>query len=181
MGEPAKIFHHREENPDLIRGLLEAVDRLREDFPESRLGAGGSWSSPKVLCSKKYRDYHTIDLMTLIRLTALTAASSVGEAPVQGWKMTGWANVMREGDSVKSHNHYTEEFPNEYSAIFYLQAESSMGGWITFEYEDGGLESVRPEPGLLLLFPATLMHRVEEYRGKTERISLAFNLSKGIE
>jgi uncharacterized protein (TIGR02466 family) len=36
---------------------------------------------------------------------------------------------------------------------------------------------VRPKAGRLVMFPAWLLHQVRPYKGKAQRISIAFNLS----
>ena len=41
----------------------------------------------------------------------------------------------------------------------------------------GVSELVHPHTGMLVLFPSWLQHAVRPYRGKAERISIAFNLS----
>ena len=41
----------------------------------------------------------------------------------------------------------------------------------------GGKEIVRPEPGLLMVFPAWLNHYVNPYHGDGERISIAWNFN----
>ena len=41
----------------------------------------------------------------------------------------------------------------------------------------GANETIRPKAGRLVMFPAWLLHQVRPYRGKAERISIAFNLS----
>jgi uncharacterized protein (TIGR02466 family) len=41
----------------------------------------------------------------------------------------------------------------------------------------GANETVRPKAGRLVMFPAWLLHQVRPYRGKAQRISIAFNLS----
>ncbi|MBC6417262.1 MAG: hypothetical protein GDA47_05585, partial [Rhodospirillales bacterium] len=41
----------------------------------------------------------------------------------------------------------------------------------------GSNEIVQPHSGLMLLFPAWLLHQVRPYRGDGLRISIAFNLS----
>ena len=45
------------------------------------------------------------------------------------------------------------------------------------EGDQGGNEVVLPKAGLMVLFPAWLLHQVRPYKGKAERISIAFNLS----
>jgi hypothetical protein len=41
----------------------------------------------------------------------------------------------------------------------------------------GANEVVVPRPGLMVLFPAWVLHQVRPYKGNAERISIAFNLS----
>ena len=41
----------------------------------------------------------------------------------------------------------------------------------------GANEVVRPKPGLMVMFPAWLLHQVRPYKGSAERISIACNLS----
>ena len=41
----------------------------------------------------------------------------------------------------------------------------------------GANEVVRPKTGLMVMFPAWLLHQVRPYKGGAERISIAFNLS----
>ncbi len=43
------------------------------------------------------------------------------------------------------------------------------------QYHDG-VATVKPRAGLLLLFPAHLLHRVHHYQGQRERIVVSFNL-----
>ena len=94
-----------------------------------------------------------------------------------------WANVLRHGGYNKVHNH-----PGPvWSAVYYVASgnpypEPSGNG--NFEFMDprpgniyGGKEVLRPEPGLLMVFPAWLYHYVNPLHGDGERISIAFNLN----
>jgi len=60
-------------------------------------------------------------------------------------------------------------------------APAMLAPALKFASEDGlsvcGAETVRPKPGLLMLFPSWLVHQVRPYRGNALRISIAFNLS----
>lgn len=92
-----------------------------------------------------------------------------------------WANISRNGDYNKPHNH-----PGPvWSGVFYVSLgqrdpEPPDNGWIEFMDPRGGnLHSskvrIDPRPGQILLFPAWLQHYVNPFRGKGERISIAFN------
>jgi hypothetical protein len=90
----------------------------------------------------------------------------------RGWQL--WATVLRRGGYHVAHRHGDAEW----SGVYYVAAgEAGRGGAITFAR---GLTSctIAPQPGLLLLFPGTLLHSVAEYKGATPRISLAFNLAR---
>ena len=94
-----------------------------------------------------------------------------------------WVNLLRDGGYNKVHNH-----PGAvWSAVYYVAAgepDPSVPGNGLFEFMDprpgnihGGKEIIRPEAGLLMVFPAWLYHYVNPYHGKGERISIAFNMN----
>ncbi len=109
------------------------------------------------------------------------------------FRLRGWINVNRAGDSNTLHSH-----PGCFlSATYYVKVPPEMkGGAIYFRdprgpavamYETPGIElpwvgsgngiPVTPATGKLLLFPSWLEHRVEPFEGLGERISIAFNAS----
>ena len=94
-----------------------------------------------------------------------------------------WANVLREGGYNKVHNH-----PGAvWSAVYYVASGDPYPdppGNGNFEFMDprpgnlhGRKEIIRPEPGLLMIFPAWLNHYVNAYHGDGERISIAWNMT----
>ena len=106
------------------------------------------------------------------------------------FNLTGWANINRSGDFNRIHSHGGVHW----SGVYYVDD----GGSGSNGPDDGQLElldprhlsavtptpgfplsnrvMVQPEPGLLVLFPGWLEHWVTPYKGKAERISIAFNL-----
>lgn len=106
------------------------------------------------------------------------------------WEIQAWANVNRHGHFNRQH-HHVRNF-NLWSGVYYVdigeeEVESpSAGARIIFadrhRVEAAGREelhdryTVQPEPGLMLLFPSSLGHEVEPYRGHGSRITIAFNL-----
>lgn len=109
------------------------------------------------------------------------------------FRLAGWLNVNRAGDSNVLHCH-----PGAFvSAVYYVEVPPAMqGGEIVFRdprgpapamYETPSIElpwvgtgmglPIVPASGLLLIFPAWLEHRVEPFAGPGERISVAFNAS----
>jgi uncharacterized protein (TIGR02466 family) len=115
------------------------------------------------------------------------------------WRGNMWANVNRGGHSNEVHSH-----PGAYwSGVYYVDdggssANPELGGELELLDPRGPLpvmnaphlrfagpgglaagasERVVPKPGLLVLFPAWLMHQVRPYHGNATRISVAFNLT----
>ena len=109
------------------------------------------------------------------------------------FRLEGWINVNRAGDSNVLHCH-----PGSFlSATYYVSVPPAMkGGQIYFRdprgpavamYETPGIDlpwvgtgvgvPFTPATGLLIMFPAWLEHRVEPFGGEGERISIAFNAS----
>lgn len=110
---------------------------------------------------------------------------------VVSYKIDGWANVLREGQYNTIHNH-----PSCFwSGIYYVNIgapdpERRMSGDLEFvdprsganmtspvgSVIDRGLR-VRPQNGLMVMFPSWLKHFVHPYFGPGERISVAFNIT----
>lgn len=110
---------------------------------------------------------------------------AVGEIAV-----SAWANVNRDGDYNIIHSHAD----NHWSGIYYVATGQPDPGYhgnghllfydprggATFSQTPGfpfGMSmSVKPVPGLLLVFPSWHLHSVNPFRGRGERISIAFNV-----
>lgn len=114
------------------------------------------------------------------------------------WGVEMWANVNGKGSANQLHCH-----PGAYwSGVYYPDPAGSgtddAGGELLLEdpryptaymsipdlvlrYDDAtpmrSQHAIRPEEGLLVLFPSWLRHSVRAYRGDGERISIALNLS----
>jgi uncharacterized protein (TIGR02466 family) len=106
-------------------------------------------------------------------------------------RMTGWAMVYRNGDYAVPHVHPNSNF----SGVYYVDAgdatsehpKSGVLSCIDPRVGAGGLDTggfrqstsldIRPETGLLVMFPAWLLHHVHPYQGERERIAISFNVS----
>lgn len=112
------------------------------------------------------------------------------------WKINGWANINRKGDSNTLHTH-----PGAYwSAVYYVQVDEEENTGAELELLDprgplpsiycpllrfgiqgyvtaGGSELHKPKAGECVLFPSWLQHAVKPYTGSGTRIYLAFNFS----
>jgi len=83
-----------------------------------------------------------------------------------------WLNAMGPGSSTSRHDH--AENDECLSGVYYVAAPADSGDIC---FADGPFQiRVTPAPGLLLLFPPSLLHWVEPHRGRGLRLSVACNL-----
>ena len=117
--------------------------------------------------------------MTYYRARDISAECAI-EVDFQG---AAWANVSREGDFNRPHIH-----PGfVWSGVFYVdigQRDPKVSEAGNIEFIDprpgnhhGAKHVVRPRAGQVLIFPSWLSHYVTPFRGRGERISIAFNVA----
>jgi hypothetical protein len=82
-----------------------------------------------------------------------------------------WFNEMGPGHRTSLHSH--QEDDELLSAVYYLQVPPHSGRLLL--WKDDTAHPVTPEEGMLLLFPPSLPHEVEENRSEGTRLSVAFN------
>jgi hypothetical protein len=82
-----------------------------------------------------------------------------------------WFNAMGPGHRTTPHSH--EEDDELLSAVYYVTVPEGSGDLLL--YADPATIRVTPEPGLLVLFPPSVEHEVEENRSRELRLSVAFN------
>jgi len=103
------------------------------------------------------------------------------------WLVNAWAVVLGDQGHQTSHIH-----PEAWlSGVYYLASpEEGIGtghgqdGWIEFGLPTDQLVAkvapptrrLQPEPGLMVTFPSFSLHRTLPFRGKGERISIAFDV-----
>jgi len=103
-----------------------------------------------------------------------------------------WVNLCRDGGYNKIHNH-----PGcSWSGVYYVtlgepdpDAPPEAGKIEFLDPRMGATETglngpdavpklrIEPEPGMMVIFPSWLYHYVNPFRGKGERISIAFNVT----
>jgi tetratricopeptide (TPR) repeat protein len=120
-------------------------------------------------------------------IAALPAQSShpfVASRPSE-WSLTMWANVIESEGFQVPHIH-----PSGWlSAVYYVKVpevvrSEGQSGWIEFgePYQDIAHNvrpetlALRPEDGLLLLFPSYFYHRTLPFQSNERRISIAFDV-----
>jgi len=79
-----------------------------------------------------------------------------------------WANVMRDGEKINSHCHNHRSDLNIISGNLVIQSNE-----MSTYYEGKG---IRNQEGVLTLFPGSVYHWTDTYRGEKERITVAFDV-----
>lgn len=82
-----------------------------------------------------------------------------------------WANVMRYGEKIKPHQHETDinNPHNRVSGNFVVYVDQLTHTY----YEETPIEN---KIGRMILFPAEINHWTDVYFGKTQRITIAFDI-----
>lgn len=116
------------------------------------------------------------------------------------WRINCWANVNRGGQGNEFHTHpgafwsgayyvatgTSEAGTGEAGGEFEVQDPRGVGPAmyaprLTFAGADfaslGAAQTLRPQAGMIIMFPSWLQHAVRPYRGAGARISIAFNMS----
>jgi uncharacterized protein (TIGR02466 family) len=98
-----------------------------------------------------------------------------------------WGNLLGRADHQSAHIHNLGWM----SGVYYVAVpaadrdENPRAGWIEFNRPgygipalggEQGIEAIRPEPGMIILFPSYVWHGTIPFSGPGERISIAFDL-----
>jgi uncharacterized protein (TIGR02466 family) len=146
----------------------------RPDFqnrPEAAVGALTTWIT-----------------WVVSRMVDATAEAGAFKGHASIW---AWATVCREGAYHAPHSHPG----SAWSGVYYVDAGRTntnrpLSGMLEFLDPRVGVEAVntpgdpygepvrvRPESGLLVVFPSWLYHWVHPYAGQTPRIAVSFNVT----
>lgn len=105
-------------------------------------------------------------------------------------RITGWANVSRDGAYNGIHNHPDCTWSGSYyvtlgerdmtdprnGVIEFLDPRMGVN-WAQLPGQPFGTQlQINPQAGTMLVFPSWMLHWVHPFHGKGERISLAFNV-----
>ena len=122
----------------------------------------------------------------LRRMIDATAGTSAFKGTLS---TSGWATICRAGAYHAPHSHPD----SAWSGVYYVDSgtgspDQPLSGVLEFLDPRAGVEAVtapgdpygapfrvRPEAGLLVLFPSWLYHWVHPYTGQTPRIAVSFN------
>jgi uncharacterized protein (TIGR02466 family) len=180
-------------NEELRRLILDK----RDTHPGERMSNAGGWQSPKDL--QNWEAACIRELVTRIDVAVyMISKQCVGEEAAKSlprWHVAAWANVNERGDYNMIHNHAG----GVWSGVYYVDPgaydpEHPTSGVISFRSPTMAAlatnnlrvpesvrrlfpadHPVRPQYGLMLIFPSWLDHQVYPYRGDRPRISVSWD------
>ncbi len=170
-----------------IRMVADHAKRLRKESQGVALSNRGGWQSHNLLADFQ-TDPHLgqvlAQLESMLRSFVETyktlESTGDGSAPPFEIEICNlWANLNDPGNWNAAHHHPGAHI----SGVFYAQAPKDCGDLMLrppYSFFDVVLDqvdqpSIRPEPGMVVLFPSDVFHSIEPNRGSEERISFAFN------
>lgn len=95
-----------------------------------------------------------------------------------------WANVMREGESIGMHRHNVSEFAF-LSGNICISADGNTGTYyyvienMPMNEQPQAQYAIKNEPGYLNIFDSKMLHETDTHTGKSERITIAFDIELG--
>lgn len=155
------------ERQTLIAGIL-ALEAVATSFPSH---LRGGWRAPNDWLASQHwlQDRFARLLATIPELDADPAT------------MRGWAVVTRKGGSFKRHVHSAEY---AWSGVLYVEPGGSPGAATIFDRDLSRkppiVERVEPEIGLVVVFPTSMGHCVEEHQGDGARVTVAFDVKRAV-
>lgn len=190
------ILRHRWPDSDALNAaLIESAKRDRATGGNyAKTNRHGWRSAMNATQSSAPAAYRTLEERATALVNQLAAAASPdGFLPgdEQGWMFEMWANFNPPGAYNVSHAHTHNRCI--WSGVYYADTgydnrEAATGALVLEDRSFVGLPvthgrnvyrrevKLKPESGLMVVFPAWLYHRVEPYHGARERLSFAFNV-----
>lgn len=185
------LFKTNIENKKLIKELISYVKKQKKKDRKGRIISNlGGWQSNDL----NLKDRLLVDLKNWINVHLTEFYQKYEFYQKTPVIENLWANVNGYKDSNQKHMHMSVRSP-DFSAVLYLAVK---GGKIHFSNPDPYIKFMpamnyhkphfwnacnsyeyflSPEPGDLVLFPATLEHWVSPNTSKDDRITLSFNWS----
>ena len=186
---PTPVIVDQIEGAETLNRNLEAaiLDQRKKDSGLS-LSNRGAWQS-----KRDFPNWAGEGGRRLVEHALKLATENTGVAPGRAalqWNVEIWANVSESGGFNMPHIHGG----SFWSAVYYVRAGEGEGGQLVLHdprmpglrmhapglrFKDMGPDvraEVQPKSGMMVLFPAWLLHSVEPWQGDGHRISIAMNI-----
>ena len=168
---------------------------LAEEAEYSSLGPSniGGWHSRPDFLSRPDPAVAGLTAWVTWALRRMISSTAGPDAFKGTLSASAWATICRAGAYYASHSHPD----SAWSGVYYVDAgteivDRPLSGVLEFLDPRAAVEAVtapgdpygepfrvRPQAGLLLVFPSWLYHWVHPYAGQTPRIAVSFNATLG--
>ena len=187
---PTLIGRLRVPDPEMMNQELQALI-LADEAEYSSLGRSnvGGWHSRPDFLNKADPAVASFKVWLTWALRRMIDATAGANAFQGTLSLSAWATVCRAGAYHAPHSHPD----SAWSGVYYVDpgsdnSDQPLSGVLEFLDPRAGIEAVtapgdpygepfrvRPEAGLLVVFPSWLYHWVHPYSGEGSRIAISFN------
>jgi len=201
-----KIFEENKElNKEIIASakknfqekILEVPDERHVDelgtkrdftaptWKETQIPAVGIWHSVATNNILNIQEDPIIQLTDIIKHEFATVIKKTTDlTSVNSYISESWIQFYKNGDKKVLHNHerYGPPYPeNRWAGAYYLddgEPDENMpySGVFSFRIRQSN-HYFKPVQGMLLMFPADILHEVHPFYGQRERIVINFNIN----
>ena len=172
-------------NGDLQKLILEEQDRYGS---LGRSNVGG-WHSQTDFLERPEPAVHALTTWVNWAVRQMVDATAGRGTSTGAISLSAWATICRGGAYHAPHSHPD----SAWSGVYYVDPGTTspdrpLGGVLEFLDPRAGAEAVtapgdpygapfrvRPQAGLIVVFPSWLFHWVHPYTGQTPRIAVSFN------
>lgn len=181
------------------RALKELILAKEQSEPGEVFANAGGWHSTMDLLDWKHPAINVVrgwfsEAVNVMMSSTLQMMKQTGMKPGNTrclLKATAWANVIRFGNYHRFHNHpnsvwsgvyYVDaglDAPNHpFSGLLELPDPRPFANMVTTPGEPFAQKAlIKPEAGMIVMFPSWYYHFVHPYYAEGTRISIAFNVS----
>ena len=153
-------------------------------WSEEQIPAVGVWHSVPTNGFLKLEVPSVTELRRLIQERYLHALSITEGRANEPWISESWIQFYKQGDYKVLHNHerYGPPYPhNRWAGAYYIDdgdPDPTMpySGTLSFRVRQVNYY-IRPFPGLLVMWPADILHEVHPFYGARERVVVNFNIN----
>jgi uncharacterized protein (TIGR02466 family) len=187
---PTLIGRLQVPDADLMNRDLQALILAEEaEYPSLGRSNIGGWHSRLDFLSRHEPAVSALTVWLSSALRRMIDATAGANTFKGTLSVSAWATICRAGTYHAPHSHPD----SAWSGVYYVDPGSGspnqpLSGVLEFLDPRAAVEAVtapgdpygepcrvRPQPGLLVIFPSWLYHWVHPYRGETPRIAVSFN------
>jgi uncharacterized protein (TIGR02466 family) len=185
---PTPIFSYLLKNPEALNAQLREVILEREcSTPSVAKSNQGGWQSPPDFFLWDAPAVAALGRLVMDAVNIATARLHVPSTFKIEFRIHGWAAVNRKGHYNTTHVHPMSTWSGTYYVDAGDEVSDAPGALLEFSHPitaspmnffPGILPSarlVRPETGMIIVFPSYLQHSVRMYAGERPRICVPFN------